>query len=256
MAESECVRARLARGELVYGTMLFETFTPGITAILADCGYDWVILDTEHSGVGIETVKQQIAFARGLDIEVWVRVPEKSYAAVAAALDAGAHGIMVPMMESAEEAAALVDWARYRPEGRRGLAFGIGHDAYRGRAPLEEMRAANARNVLIGLIETRRGIENAEAILATPGLDIGWLGHFDLTNDLGVTAAFDHPDFAAAVDRLVEAGRRTGKALGILDGNPAMVRSLADRGFRTLGYAHDVAVLRQGFTAGLQKLQE
>lgn len=249
------IRARLHAGERLYGTMAFELFTPGLTAVLADCGYDFVILDMEHSGVGIDTIKQQIAFARGLPLTVWVRVPEKSYAAVATVLDAGAQGIMLPMVETAEEATAFVDWARYRPQGRRGLAFGIGHDAYRGGDPLATMREANASNVLIALIESRRGIENANAILAVPGIDIGWLGHFDLTSDLGIPTRFEAPQFTAAVEQLVQAARAADKPLGILDTRPEFLRSMSDIGFRILGYGTDVAALRSGYAKGLAELR-
>jgi 2-keto-3-deoxy-L-rhamnonate aldolase RhmA len=235
--------------------MAFEFFTPGLTALLADCGCDFVILDMEHSGVGIEAIKQQIACARGLPIEAWVRPPEKSYAAVATVLDAGAQGIMLPMVETAAEAEALVKWARYRPEGKRGLAFGVGHDAYRGRDPIAAMAEANARNVLIALIESRRGIDNAEAILAVPGIDVGWLGHFDLTSDMGIPAQFDHPEFLAAVDRLAAASQRTGKPLGLLDARPEVLRLVGSKGFRILGFANDVAALRGGLTRGLGEVR-
>ena len=83
------------------------------------------MLDMEHSGVGIETIKQQVAYARGLDIEVWVRPPEKSYAAVATVLDAGATASWCRCWRAPEEAHELVEWAKYRPEGKRGCAFGI-----------------------------------------------------------------------------------------------------------------------------------
>lgn len=255
MNERPSVRERLAKGERCYGTMVFDLFTPATTAVLADCGYDFAILDTEHSGVGIETIKQQIAYARGLPIEVWVRVPEKTYAAVATVLDAGATGVMVPMLETAEEAQALVSWARYQPEGKRGLAFGVGHDAYRGRDPQAAMAAANARNCVLGLIETKKGIENCDAILATPGFDLGWLGHFDLTADLGCAAQWEHPDFLAAVDRLAAAGKKHKKALGSLDRNPEFVGKMAARGFTALGYGSDVAALRSAYTAGLEALK-
>lgn len=250
------VRSRLRAGERVYGTMAFELFTPGLTAILAAAGYDFVIIDMEHSGASIDTVKQQIAYGRGLPIEVWVRVPEKSYAAVATVLDAGAQGIMVPMLETPEEAQALVEWGRYRPEGRRGLAFGIGHDDYRGTDPIGAMAAANERNVLIALIETALGIENAMGILATPGIDVGWLGHFDLTADLGIPAKFEDPAFLAAVDKLTAASRATGTALGALDANPDyMARRVAD-GFTVLGWGTDAGVLRAGYAQGLSTLRE
>ncbi|HET6469648.1 MAG TPA: aldolase/citrate lyase family protein, partial [Geminicoccaceae bacterium] len=247
--------ARLAAGERCYGTMAFEFFTPGLTALLAGCGCDFVILDMEHSGAGIDTIKRQIAYARGLPIEVWVRVPEKSYAAVATVLDAGARGIMAPMLETPEEAGALVEWARYRPQGGRGLAFGIGHDGYLGQDPVGTMAAANERNVLIALIESRRGIDNAEAILATPGIDVGWLGHFDLTSDLGIPAAFGDPAFLTAVDRLVAAGARTGKPLGILDADPDLLRAFAGGGFRALGWASDLTALRTAMGLGIELLR-
>ena len=255
MNERPSVRERLTAGERCYGTMAFDLFTPALTAVLADCGYDFVILDTEHSGVGIETMKQQIAYARGLPIEVWVRVPQKTYAAVATILDAGATGVMVPMLETAEEARALVEWARYQPEGRRGLAFGIGHDAYRGRDPQAAMAAANARNCVLGLIETKKGIENCDAILATPGFDLGWLGHFDLPADLGCPAQWEHPDFLAAVEQLAAAGKKHKKALGSLDANPEFVGKMAARGFTALGYGSDVAALRSAYTSGLKALK-
>lgn len=250
-----CVRERLARGERVYGTMVFELFTPGLPSILAAAGFDFVVLDTEHSGVGIETIKTMIACARGLPIEVYVRVPEKSYAAVATVLDAGAQGIMVPMLETPEQARELVEWVRYRPEGKRGCAFGMAHDGYRAQDVVAYMAEANRRNLVIGLIETRQGIDNARAICAVPGFDVAWLGHFDLTNDMGITAQFEHPEFWAAVDRLVAAAKEHGVTLAGLDGNLAYLQKLAARGFTMLGYGMDIAVLRNAWADGLARLK-
>lgn len=253
---SGTLRERLLRGERVLGTMAFEFFTPGLVPVLEAAGCAYVILDMEHSAVSIETIKQQIAAARGLAIEPWVRIREKNYATVAGVLDAGAKGIMAPMVETAAEAADLVSWARYRPEGKRGLAFGVGHDAYRGVDPLERMRQSNAETVMIALIESKRGIENADAILATPGMDVGWLGHFDLTNDLGITAQFDDPKFLDAVDQLIAAGKNNNKALGFADGNVEKIRTFAAKGFNVLGYANDVAAMRTEIAKGLQHISE
>lgn len=255
MTEGHGLRQRLARGERLFGVMAFEFFTPGLTILIAGAGYDFVILDMEHSGAGIETIKQQVAYARGLELGVWVRVPEKSYAAVATVLDAGATGIMLPLTETAEEAAALVDWARYRPEGRRGLGFAIGHDDYRGGDPLATMSAANEHIVLIALIESRRGIENAGAILGTPGIDVGWLGHFDLTADLGVPAAFDDPSFIARLDELQAAAAVSGKPLAIMHGEPSLLRHCVDRGFTIFGQGSDVGAFKAGLASGLAMLR-
>jgi 2-keto-3-deoxy-L-rhamnonate aldolase RhmA len=255
MSRAATIRQRLAAGERAFGTMAFEFFTPGLIPLLCAAGCDYVVLDTEHSGVGIETIKQQIAYARGLDIAVWVRVPEIRYSAVARVLDAGADGIMVPMLETVEQARDLVRFARYRPEGERGCAFGIAHDDYRVGDPDVTTREANERIVLIGLIETRKGIDNCEAIMATPGLDVGWLGHFDLTNDMGITARFDHPEFLAAAERLARACEAAGKTAASLDANLDYLRAQAGRGYRLLGYAFDVAVMRSGYTQGLAALR-
>lgn len=249
------VRRRLAAGERCYGTMVFELFTPGITAILDQVGYDFVVLDMEHSGAGIDTIKAQIACARGLGIEAYVRVPDGQYSTVAPVMDAGAQGIMVPMVETAEQAKALVDAVRYRPEGKRGLAFGIAHDAYGAAPPVETMVKANDENVVICLVETRRGMENIDAIVGVPGVDIGWLGHFDLTNDLGVTAQFDHPDFLAEVARMADACAKAGKAAGILDFNAAFLEQFTRLGYRAIGYATDVAALKLAYGQGLEMLR-
>lgn len=249
------VRQRLASGERCYGTMIFELFTPGLTAILDQIGFDFVVLDMEHSGVGIETIKTQIACARGLGIEAYVRVPDGQYSTIAPVMDAGAQGIMVPMVETGEQALAIANAVRYRPEGRRGLAFGIAHDGYGALPPAESMEQANAENVVICLIETRRGVENVEAIVNTPGVDIGWVGHYDLTNDMGITAQFDHPDFFAAVDTVGAACAAAGKAAGILDANPAMLERFTRSGFRALGFATDVAALRIAYGDGLKMLR-
>ncbi len=135
MSEPRPVRARLAAGERCVGTMAFEFFTPGLTPLLADCGCDFVILDMEHSGAGIDVVKQQIAYARGLPIEAWVRAPGEI-------LCRGRHrarrrrpGHHAAAGRDRRRGQALVEWARYRPEGKRGLAFGVGHDGYRGARP-------------------------------------------------------------------------------------------------------------------------
>jgi 2-keto-3-deoxy-L-rhamnonate aldolase RhmA len=210
----------------------------------------------EHSGAGIETIKEQVAFARGLSLSVWVRVPEKSYAAVAGVLDAGATGIMLPLTETAEEAAALVDWARYRPEGRRGLGFGIAHDDYSASDPLAIMKNANQSIVLIALLESRRGIANARVILETPGIDLGWLGHFDLSSDLGIPARFDHADFSAALDSLCLDARNAGKTLGIMHGTPPLLERCADKGFSVFGQGSDASAFKCGLDVGLEMLRK
>ena len=131
----------------------------------------------------------------------------------------------------------------------------MAHDAYRAGDPLAVMRAANERITLIGLIETARAIESCAAIMATPGLDVGWLGHYDLTNDLGITGQFDHPQLVSAAEQLAGACRAAGKTAASLDGDLEFLRAQAARGYRLLGYGQDIAVMRNGYTQGLGALR-
>lgn len=255
MDAATALRARINGGGHAFGTMAFEFFTPGLTALLHHAGCEFVILDTEHSGAGIDTIKQQIAYARGLGIAVWVRPAAKTYAHVATLLDAGADGIMAPMLETPEEARDLVEWSRYRPSGKRGCAFGFAQEHYRGMSPLEAQKAANERITLIGLIETKKGLANAEAILATPGMDIGWMGHFDMSDDFGIPGKFEDPVMLKAFEDLATAARNTGKAAGTADADMTFLKAQAARGYRCHGYGNDVAAFRMAMSRGIADLK-
>lgn len=249
------VRAKVMKGGVSFGQMAFEFFTPGLSRIMANAGAEFVILDTEHSGVGIETVKSQVAYARGTGVAPMARVPGTHYHLIAPMLDAGVHGIMVPMVETAEQAARIAAWCRYRPQGVRGLAFGMPHDDYRGGDHVSAMKEENERTLVIALVETAAGIENVEAIMATPGIDVGWLGHYDLTNALGIDGQFDHPRYKAAVKKLVKACARYGKPAGFLCGDVKTGRRYLDWGFRMLCYGTDTAVFQNALKAGIDGLK-
>ena len=253
--QSNPVREKLQRGETALGIMAFEFFTPGLPQILAAAGAEFCIFDMEHSGVGIDTIKQQIAAARGVGLVPMVRVPGTHYHLIAPVLDAGAMGIMVPMVETREQAEKIAAWCRYRPEGVRGLAFNLAHDDYSGGDVEAKMRAANRRTLVIALIETKTGIDNADAILAVPGIDVGWLGHFDLSNSMGITGQFDHPDFNRAVDRLLSAAEKHGKTAGFLAGSIAIGEAWLKRGIRCLCYGTDVMVFQDALATALAALR-
>src|SRR5436305_13454249 len=250
---SNPVRANLRKGGTAFGHMAFEFFTPGLCQIMANAGAEFCIFDTEHSGGGIETLKAQAAFARGTSLVPMARVPGSHYHLIAPVLDAGMMGIMVPMVETAEQAADIAKWCRYRPQGTRGLAFGMAHDDYAGGDHVKAMKAANERTLVIALIETAAGIENVEAIMATPGIDVGWLGHYDLTNALGIDGEFDHPRYKAAAKALVRACERNKKAAGFLCGDVKTGKQYLDWGFRILCNTTDTDVFQSSPKLGINR---
>jgi 2-dehydro-3-deoxyglucarate aldolase/4-hydroxy-2-oxoheptanedioate aldolase len=168
----------------------------------------------------------------------------------------GAMGVMVPMVESAEQARRIADSCRYPPVGRRGAAFTVAHDDYTGGDILEKMRTANAEVLLIAQIETARGLEHAEEIAAVEGIDVLWIGHFDLTNFLGIPGQFSHPKFNEAIDRVSAACRKHEKAGGFMVTSPDEARLRLEQGFRCLAYGGDLWMYQQTLSSGLQAVQK
>lgn len=247
------VKHRVLQGGVSIGTMVFEFSTTGIGRLAAQAGAEFAIFDLEHTGWSMETLRTLLAAAVPASLVPLVRVPATEYHFIARALDLGALGIMAPMVESAAQAAKLVESAKYPPQGRRGAAFGVAHDDYTGGDVVEKMHSANQQTLLIAQIETVAGLEHVRDIAAVEGIDVLWIGHFDLANSLGIPGQFDHPRFREAVDRVLQACREHGRAPGFMAGDVAAGKRLLDDGFRMLAYSGDLwlyqAALREGVSA-------
>ena len=250
------VKQRLAEGGYAFGTMVFEFFTPGIAQIVRAAGAEFVLYDMEHSGAGIDTIKVQMATCRGIGIVPLVRVPTTQYHFIARTLDAGAMGVMVPMVESAAQAREIVACTRYPPLGGRGAAFGVAHDDYESGPVPEKIAKAMARTLVIVQIETARGAAAVDEIAAVDGVDVIWLGHFDLTNFMGIPGEFKNPKYLAAVDSVVEAARKHGKVAGFMPVDETWARDYFAKGFRMMAYGMDLLMVQQVLSRGLAVLRE
>lgn len=249
------VKRNLAEGGRAFGAMVFEFLSPGLPQIARNAGAEFLLYDMEHTGIGFETLKTQVALCRGLDIVPLIRVPRGEYAFIARALDIGAFGVMVPMVGTAEEARHVVSCTRYPPAGRRGAAFGFAHDDFQGGDLLAKIDGLHERTMVIVQIETDEGLRNVEAIAAVPGVDALWIGHFDLTNFLGIPGQFEHPRFAAALDRILGACAAHGSTPAILCTDDASAREFGRRGFRMMAYGVDHLLLQDAMRRGLDLLR-
>jgi len=250
------LRKAVLAGETVPGTMLFELFAPGIPQLLVHAGCRYVIYDMEHTGAGLETIKWQVACCRGLPIVPMVRVPRSDYHFLARALDIGVEGVMIPMVESQAQARAIVEATHYPPRGRRGAAFGFAHDNYAPGTPHDKMKAADARTLVIAQIETERGLDHVEAIAAVEGIDVLWVGHFDLTNFLGIPGQFEDPRYLAALNHIVAAARRHGKGLGFMAADAETARTYRVRGFNMIASGTDMGLLVAGIKGVLSGVED
>jgi 2-dehydro-3-deoxyglucarate aldolase/4-hydroxy-2-oxoheptanedioate aldolase len=245
------LRTLMGQGGPKFGHLVVEFATPGIGHVLSAAGADFMFFDMEHSGFSTETVKAVVRYAQAARLPTFVRVPGRDYPLMARVADVGAEGIMVPMIGSAEDAAECARHIRYTPRGHRGVGLALAHDDYREGPVLAKLAALNSRMLFLTLIETASGVENVEAIAALEGVDVLWLGHFDLSCSMGIPGQFDHPHFHAAIDRVIAAARRNGKGIGRLVGSVEEGAREARRGFDWICYGGDVWLLQGALRDGI-----
>ena len=187
------VKRTLRAGGVSMGVMCLEFATPGIGRLSAAAGAEFAVFDMEHTGWSLETVKMLVATSRGADLVPIVRPPVTDYHHIAHLMDVGAMGLVIPLVNSAEQVRFAIECATYPPRGRRGCAFAVSHDDYQGGDLTSKMRHADDNLLVIAQIETAEGLANVDAIAAVEGVDGLWIGQFDLTTSLGIPGQFDHP---------------------------------------------------------------
>lgn len=250
------VKRQLQAGKTSLGTMMFEFPTTGIGRVAAVAGAEFAVYDMEHTGWDIETIRMLIATTPREQMVPIVRIPACDYHFVARVLDGGAMGIMVPMVETEEQARSLVSSAKYPPVGRRGAAFSVAHDDYRNDPIPDVMRSANDEVLLIAQIETAKGLENVEKIATVPEIDVLWIGLFDLTSSLGIPGQLQHPDTLAAIDRVLAACKANNKIPAVLVTSVPEGQAQLQTGFRMVAYGGDLWIYQSALRKGLNALRE
>jgi 2-keto-3-deoxy-L-rhamnonate aldolase RhmA len=250
------VKQKLKRGETSIGTFVFEFDTSGIARLAAEAGAEFVIYDMEHTGWSVEKIRALIATTPDERIVPMVRVPAKDYHFLARVLDMGSQGIMVPMVETREEALRMVECAKYPPCGRRGAAFGISHDGYTGGEVGEKMRSANEEILLIAQIETATGLANVEEIAAVDGIDILWIGQFDLSSSLGIPGQFEDPVFLDGIHKVIAAATNHDKAAGFMVLSVEEARTRLEQGFRCISYNGDLWIYQEALRQGIAAVRD
>lgn len=234
------LRERLSAGEATIGTFL-GLGSVAAAEVCAAAGLDWVLLDLEHGGGDEQQVGAIVAAAGAYGTATLVRVEQSERIRIGRALDAGAAGTMFPRISSAAEAAEARQHQLYPPEGDRGVASY--NRAARWALDPRALDRSNDQAIGIVQIETLGALEELDAIAATPGADVLFVGPQDLSYALGVPRQFDHPTFQAALDSVIAACRAHGKVAGILANDRAGVDRYRARGFGFLAVGSDATLL-------------
>jgi 2-dehydro-3-deoxyglucarate aldolase/4-hydroxy-2-oxoheptanedioate aldolase len=255
--QGDGLRALIGASGTKIGTFLFEFATPGIGQILKAAGADFAVLDMEHTGFGFETVRQVVRYCQAASLPLVVRVPSQQRHHISRALDAGADGVMVPIVSSVEQAKAVLEAAKYWPDGTRGVALGLAHERYAMRSePLvPRLAEQNRRTAIILQIEDPQGAAAASDIAALPGVDMLWLGHNDLSAALGAPGAFEAAEFVSAETRTIAAAKAHGKSVGRLAVDARQGAAFRDLGYDFVAIAGDVWLLQQAFASGVAAIR-
>lgn len=245
-------RQRLADGERLLGTMITLP-TPATAEILAGAGFDWFFIDGEHGPLGTTEVLA-ILQAVSHRVACVVRVPEAAEVPIKKMLDIGAHGIIVPQVNTPEQAADVVRWSKYTPLGSRGVGLARAHGY--GATFNDYIAKANEEVAVIVQAEHIRAVENIDEIVKVPGIDAIQLGPYDLSASMGKMGQIDDPDVVAAISRIYSACQDFGMPVGSFGVSVDAVKADMDHGASMICAGTDTLFLAQSASRMIAALKE
>lgn len=198
----------LRQGQTAVGLILVEIRQPSVMQLLANAGFEFVIIDNEHGPFNLETIADLSRTAKQVGLTPLVRSPDTLYPYITQPLDAGAQGLMIPRITTAEQVREVVQKMKYPPLGVRGNALALGYMDFKSGPVGEVMAQVNEETLLVVQVETRAAVENIDEIVSVPGVDVALIGPNDLSISLGVAGQIDSPPMRAAIQKTIDACRR------------------------------------------------
>jgi len=244
------VRKALLERRVTIGTWI-QIGHPAVAEVLATAGFDWIAADCEHTDIGVGEFAALARAMHGRGPVPFIRARENDTLAIRQPLDMGAGGVIVPLVNSAEEAARAVAAAKYPPRGVRGFAFSRMNDW--GARFDDYVQSANDDVAVVVMIESKEGVENIDAIVAVDGVDGVFIGPYDMSGSYGVPGRTDAPVVREACRRVVEACAASGKSAGLHVVLPAVeaIERAIDDGYTFIAVGVDTIFLGEGARAAL-----
>jgi 4-hydroxy-2-oxoheptanedioate aldolase len=249
------VKAKLRHGQPAVGVALSFT-DPVVYELTSLMGFDFIWMDLEHHALSVETAGHLLRAARVGRTDVMCRPAKGELMRMGRLLEFGAHGIMYPRCQSAEEARQVVQWAKFAPLGTRGFDGGNPDNPYCRMGVAEYIRMANEETWIVAQIEDPQALERVDEIAAVDGIDVVMLGPADFSILAGVPGQFDHPKLDDALQRIASAAKRHGKAWGTPTGTPQRMKQLIDRGAQWVTCGCDLIWVKNGLEQAQRDLAE
>jgi 2-dehydro-3-deoxyglucarate aldolase len=243
-------RKQLQSRKILWGTLV-SLPVPEITEILVDAGYDWLFIDMEHAPLEVRDV-QRILQAGGESIAGIIRLPANDPIYIKKAMDIGPAGIMLPLVNSADDARNAVKWSKYPPMGTRSV--GVGRVHHYGAALQQTIETANDTTAVIVQVEHIQAVENIDGIVAVPGVDAVLIGPYDLSASMGIPGQVADPRVKEAIEKVRLACQKTGMPLGIFTASVPFARECAKNGFTLIAVSTDTLMVVDASRKLLQDL--
>jgi 2-keto-3-deoxy-L-rhamnonate aldolase RhmA len=237
-------KVRLSQGELAIGMGVRGLRTVEVARVMKTAGYDFLFIDLEHGPTSVETAYSISVAALDAGIAPLIRVPHGELALGTRCLDGGGLGVVIPHVDTVEEARAMVDAFKFGPIGHRSIGGGYPHFGFASVGAKDVVTALNDATLVVAMLETPRAIENAEQIAAVPGIDVLLLGTNDLCLELGIPGQLEHERVVNAIDTVVRVCQKHGKwpGLGGVYGKDLAKRYI-NRGMRFVLAGNDLGML-------------
>lgn len=241
------LRRRLLDGEVCAGPFL-KIPSPEVTELAGIAGFDLVVIDLEHSQFSMETAVSVVRAATARGIDAVVRTTENASAEISRALDLGASGLIVPHVSSVADARAVVQHARFHPLGERGMDLYARSAGWGGTERDAYLRHAN-EEILVGvMVEGAAAVDDLEDIATVEGVDLLFIGPYDLSQSLGFPGQISHPEVVGAIERAAATATEHGRVLGLYVDDVDTAVRYRELGVRFIGMANDADILRQAFS--------
>lgn len=249
------LKKRIKAGELTLGSWI-TIGHPNVAEILANAGFDWLVIDIEHNPIDPAMVQTLLLTIQSKGVKAFVRVSKNEEVVIKQVLDAGADGIIVPMVCSKEDAIQAVNYAKYPPIGKRGV--GLARAQQYGRQFEEYKQWVNDGLVVIAQIEHIDGINNLEEIISVPGIDGTIIGPYDLSGSMGMPGEFEKPVVKEALKRYIDVCKAHKFPMGfhVVNADPAKIQEKIDEGYTFVAYGTDFLFMGDTARDGMNVLKE
>ena len=249
------IKDRLRAGDVLFGPWCVIP-SPSVTNIIASAGVDFVIIDLEHGAMSFQTAEDMARAAQSVGTSALTRVGTISEEQILKSLDIGTDGVLVAHVETACDAKTVASLCKYHPEGRRGFSPYTRAGGYSGGDITTHARHQNERTLTGVILEGNAGIENIEAVVATPQLDLVYIGAYDLSQALGIPGQVDDPNIKSSMERCVRIIRDAGLAAGgFVAKDSEDMAWMVDIGMQFVTYLPDCAVLHRAMRTAVEQFK-